>query len=147
LKRTRTLVIGGNAALLDGIVDWVANDAHFEIVGRVHSGSAVIDRLDELQAELVLINVSLPDMSGFEVARRIKKRAEPPLVVLISFYDSQAARLEGWAAGADGFVAESEITEQLTSLVRKLLRERDSDVDRRNSVVPFKRVPPREVSE
>jgi DNA-binding NarL/FixJ family response regulator len=147
LSRTRTLLIGGNAALLDGIVDWVANDAHFEIVGRVHSGSAAIDRIEALRAELVLINVSLPDMSGFEVARRIKARADAPLVVLLSFHDSQAARLESWAAGADGFVAQSEITGQLRSLLGDLLRKRDLGDESQDSVVPFKRVPPPDVSE
>jgi DNA-binding NarL/FixJ family response regulator len=146
LKRTRTLLIGGNAALLDGIVAWVANDPHFEIVGRVHSGSSAIDRIDELRAELVLINVSLPDMSGFEVARRIKTRPDSPLVVLLSFHDSQAARLAGWAAGADGFVSQSEITERLTSLVGDLHRQRELGVEKQGSVVSFKKVPPTDVS-
>ena len=130
--------------MLDGIVDWVANDAHFEIVGRVHSGSAAIDRIEALRAELVLVNVSLPDMSGFDVARRIKTRPSCPLVVLLSFHDSQAARLEGWAAGADGFVAQSEITERLTSLVAELLRNRGADSEKPSPVVPFTRTPPTE---
>jgi DNA-binding NarL/FixJ family response regulator len=131
---------------LDGIVDWVASDPQFEIVGRVHSGSAAIDRIDALRAELVLINVSLPDASGFEVARRIKTRADAPLVVLLSFHDSQAARLEGWAAGADGFLAQSEITAELTSLVRELLSKRNFDVEKKDSMAPLKRVPPTDIS-
>jgi DNA-binding NarL/FixJ family response regulator len=147
LTRTRTLLIGGHAALLDGIVDWVANDPQFEIVGRVHSGSAAIERIDALRAELVLINVSLPDMNGFEVVRRIKTRADSPLVVLLSFHDSQAARLEGWAAGADGFVPLSETTSVLTPLVGDLLRKRDSGVGKEGAVPPSKRVTPPDVSE
>ena len=95
-----------------------------------------------LHAELVLMDVTLPDMSGFEAARRIKARAEAPLVVLLSFHDSKAARLEAWAAGADGFVAKSELTESLTPLVGDLLRQRDFGTGEQGSVVSFKRVPP-----
>ena len=146
MSRTRTLLVGGNDAFLDGIVDWVANDAQFEVVGRAHSGSQVMDRIDELGVELVLMDVSLPDTSGFEVARRIKVLPDAPLVVLLSFYDNKATRLEAWAAGADGFVPLSETTSVLTPLVGDLLRRRDSGVGEKGSVIPFKRVPPTDLS-
>jgi DNA-binding NarL/FixJ family response regulator len=147
LSRTRTLLVGGNDAFLDGIVDWVANEAQFEVVGRAHTGSAVLDRIDVFCAELVLMDVSLPDMSGFEVTRLIKTRAHAPLVVLLSFYDNRATRLEAWAAGADGFVPFSETTSALTPLVGDLLRQRDSRVEKQGSVIPFKRVPPADLPE
>ena len=141
VSRARTLLVGANDVLLDGIADWLAQEPHFEIVGRAHTGSRALDEIETLRAELVLMDVTLPDMSGFEVARRIKAPAEAPLVVLLSFHDSQAARLEARAAGADGFVVKSGITECLTPLVGDLLRRRDLGVRERSSVVPFKRVP------
>jgi DNA-binding NarL/FixJ family response regulator len=146
LSRTRTLLVGGNDAFLDGIVDWVANEAQFEVVGRAHSGSVALDEIEALGAELVLMDVSLPDMSGFEVTRLIKVRADAPLVVLLSFYDNRATRLEAWAAGADGFVPLSETTSVLTPLVGDLLRQRAIHVGEQGSVIPFKRVPPTDLS-
>jgi len=147
VSRARTFLVGGNDAFLDGVVEWVARDAQFEVVGRAHSGSRALERIEALHAELVVMDVTLPDMSGFEVARRIKARDPAPLVVLLSFHDSKAARLEAWAAGADGFVAKSEITECLTPLVGDLLRQRDSVVGVEGSVISFTRVPPTEISE
>ena len=126
MTRTRTLLVGGNDAFLDGVGDWLAQEAQFEVVGRVHDGLLALARTEALRAELVLMDVTLPGMSGFEVARRIKAGADAPLVVLLSFHDSQAARLEAQAVGADGFVAQSETTECLTPLVENLLRQRDS---------------------
>jgi len=146
VSRARTLLVGGNDVFLDGVVDWVAQDAQLEIVGRAHSGTQALDQVETLRAELVLVDVILPDMSGFEVARRVKARADAPLVVLLSFYDTQAARLEAWAAGADGFVPLSETTSVLTPLVGDLLRRRDSGVGEKGSVIPFKRVPPTDLS-
>jgi DNA-binding NarL/FixJ family response regulator len=120
----RTLLVGSNDDFLDGVVDWMAQDTNFQVVGRAHSGTQAMVQLDALRADLVLVDVILPDMSGFEVARRMKAREDAPLVVLLSFYDTQAARLEAWAAGADGFVPQPETTMRLKPLVGDLFRQR-----------------------
>ena len=113
---------------LDGVVDWVASDPRLEVVGRAHSGLQALERIASLHAELVLVDVTLPDISGFEVARRAKASPNAPLVVLFSFHDSHAARQEAWSAGADGFVAKSETADCLLPLVGELLRRRSSGV-------------------
>ncbi len=146
MSRARMLLVGGNDAFLDGVVDWVARDPQLEVVGREHSGSQALERIEALKVDLVVMNVTLTDTNGFEVARRIKAGADAPLVVLLSFHDSQAARLEAWAAGADGFVAKSEITECLTPLVGDLLRRRDFGAGKQGSDNSFKRIPPTDVS-
>jgi len=146
VSRARTLLVGGNDVFLDGIVEWVASDARLEVVGRAHSGAETLEQIDALHAELVLMDVTLPDMNGFEVTRRIAERTDAPLVILLSFHDSQVARLEAWAAGADGFVAKSEITACLTPLVGDLLGRRELGLGKQGSVIPFKRVPPTDLS-
>jgi hypothetical protein len=47
----------------------------------------------------------------------------------MTFHDSHAARLEAWAAGADSFVAKSEITGRLTSIIEDLFRQRRREAD------------------
>ena len=122
------MLVAVNDVFLDGIVDWIARDARLEVVGRAHSGSKALKSLASLRGELVLVDVTLPDISGFELARRIKARPDAPLVVLFSFHDSHAARQEARAAGADGFVVTSEMAECLLPLVGELLRRRGSGV-------------------
>jgi DNA-binding NarL/FixJ family response regulator len=147
VSRTRTLLVAGNDAFLDGLVNWMAQDGQFEVVGTVNSGSQALERIDALKPDVVLMDVSLPDASGFVVSQRIKARPDAPLVVLLSFYDNRAARLEAWAAGADGFVAKSEMTGSLTPLLGDLLRRRGSGVRNQGSVTPSMPVPPKEGSE
>ena len=134
MSRARTLLVAGNDTFLDGVVAWMADDPRIDVVGRAHSGADVPERVEALQVDLVLMDVSLPDVSGFEVARRIKSRPSAPLVVLLSFYDSRVARLEAWAAGADGFCPTSETAESLRPLVGDLLREKNVGV---REQVPF----------
>ena len=147
MSRARTLLVAGNDVFLDGVVAWMAEDPRIDVVGRAHSGSEVLERIDALRVELVLMDVSLPDVSGFEVARRIKSRPSAPLVVLLSFYDSRVARLEAWAAGADGFVPTAETAECLRPLLGDLLRKEDVRVREQVTFVPTMPVKPAEDSE
>jgi len=142
LNRVKTVLVGGNDVFLDGVVDWVAGDTRLDIVARTNTGAHALELIEALGADLVLMDVTLPDMSGFEVTRRIAAQAGGPLVILLSFHDSHVARLEAWAAGADGFVGKSEITESLTPLVGDLLRQRETRAGEQGSVQPFKQVPP-----
>lgn len=147
MSRARTLLVGGNDVFLDGIVDWIAQDAQFEIVGRANTGAAALERIEALQVDLALVDVILPDMNGFEVSRRLKALPDAPLVVLLCFYDTQGARLEAWAAGADGFVPQAKTTTHLKPLVGDLLRRRNTAVREQGAVSSTSPVPPEDVAE
>lgn len=125
MRRARTLLVAANDFFLDGVSAWVAGDARIEVVGRAHSGAQALERIDALDVELVLVDATLPDASGFDLARRIKSRAGAPLVVMSSFHDGRAIRSAALAAGADGFVAQSETAVGLLPLVGELLRQRE----------------------
>jgi DNA-binding NarL/FixJ family response regulator len=123
--RIRVLLVDDNDDFLDGLSAWLAHDPRLDIVGRAHSGPDAILAVPRLRPDLVLMDVSMPDMNGFEATRQIKSNPNAPLVVLIAFHDSRAARLEAWAAGADGFVAKAETTERLMPVVRDLLQRQE----------------------
>jgi two-component system, OmpR family, response regulator CpxR len=146
VSRARTLLVAVDGVFLDAVCEWVADDERIEVVEIAHSGSAALERVESLGVELVLVDVTLPDMSGFEVVRRLKSRPDAPLAVLLSFYDSRAAQLEAWAAGADGFLPKSDMAEGLMPLVGDLLRRRNVGIRERGSVTTSMRVPPTDVS-
>jgi len=118
--------VAANVDFVESVADWMAQHPHLEVVGRAHSGAEAVARLGPTRAEIVLMDVTLPDTNGFEVATEIKSRPGAPLVVLLSFFNSEAVRLRAWAAGADGIVLKSEMTECLTPLVAELLGRRDA---------------------
>jgi DNA-binding NarL/FixJ family response regulator len=81
----------------------------FEVVGEAGDGREALRLASELQPELVLLDVQLPELDGFEVAERLV-RAGGPTVILIS---SRAARDYGGrveASEAHGFIPKSHLT-------------------------------------
>lgn len=125
MRGARTLLVAANDFFLDGVADWVAGDSRIEIVGRAHSGAQALERVQSLDVDLVLVDVLLPDTTGYEVARCLKARADAPLVVISSFDESRASRNAARAAGADAFLPKSETAAGLLPLVGELLHQRE----------------------
>ena len=96
-------------------------EAHgFEVVGEAEDGGAALAAVQRLRPELVLLDVRLPDVDGFEIARRLLDASGPtPQIVLISSHDSADLGEAVGASGARGFVSKSELTaEAITLLIR-----------------------------
>jgi len=88
------------------------------------SGAAALERAAESPPDLVLLDVMMPEMDGYEVARRLKAgsaTAHIPLV-MVTALDDRESRLQGLAAGAEDFVTKPVDRAELVVRVRNLLR-------------------------
>jgi DNA-binding NarL/FixJ family response regulator len=91
----------------------------FDVVGEAADGQSALDAVRELRPEIVLLDVQLPDLDGFEVATRLTNGGGGPAVVLTSSRDAADVEPYAAASGARGFVPKSELSgEALVALVR-----------------------------
>jgi DNA-binding NarL/FixJ family response regulator len=82
----------------------------FEVVGEAATGEEGVEVALDLRPDLVLLDVNLPDIDGFEVATRITADAQPPRVILTSSRDSTDFGPLVQKSGALGFVPKSELS-------------------------------------
>jgi DNA-binding NarL/FixJ family response regulator len=82
----------------------------FVVVGEAATGEEGVDVALELRPDLVLLDVNLPDIDGFEVATRITADSQPPSVILTSSRDSTDFGPLVEKSGALGFVPKSELS-------------------------------------
>lgn len=82
----------------------------FEVVGEAADGYAALDAVRELRPDVVLLDIQLPDLDGFEVAARLGDGEATPAVVLTSSRDraDYGARVE--QCGARGFIPKVELS-------------------------------------
>ena len=113
----RVLVVDDHASFRS-IVRRVLVADGFTIVGEAAGGAEAIRASRDLCPDLVLLDVQLPDIDGFEVAASLATQVDPPAVVLVSSRSraDYGARIED--CGARGFIAKSELS---GPAVRRLL--------------------------
>jgi len=82
----------------------------YQIVGEAENGAAALQAVKDLQPDLVLLDVQLPDMDGFQVAEMLCGQANPPAVVLTSSRDSADYGSCIQICGASGFVPKADLS-------------------------------------
>jgi DNA-binding NarL/FixJ family response regulator len=82
----------------------------FEVVGEAENGVHALRAAKELQPDLILLDVALPDFDGFEVAARLRQNGESPAIILISSRDSSDFGHLVRDSGALGFIPKAELS-------------------------------------
>ena len=90
------------------------------VVGIATSGDEALQLADELRPDLVLVDISLGEESGFDVARRLTdgSSGDPPAVIFVSTYDEREFSGRIAASSAVGFIAKTELSAER---IRQLL--------------------------
>ena len=106
----KTVLIVDDHASFRRAVRLVLEYEGYDVVGEAADGDAALAAADDLHPELVLLDVHMPGIDGFEVASRLSATENAPAVVLTSSRDASdfADRLSG--SGACGFVPKAELS-------------------------------------
>jgi DNA-binding NarL/FixJ family response regulator len=82
----------------------------FDVVGEAENGAEAVQKVEELHPEVVLLDVQLPDLNGFEVASILCRNGGSPAVVLVSSRDADDYGELIPACGARGFIPKAELS-------------------------------------
>jgi DNA-binding NarL/FixJ family response regulator len=90
-----------------------------EVVGSVSSGSAVLPAAVELEPDVIVLDVTLPDLTGLEICRCVKQSLPQIGVVLLSADDDLEMRAAAVAAGASSFLPKYSSMSSLVLAIRR----------------------------
>src|SRR5262245_41071704 len=105
----RVLVVDDHASFRSCASALLAAEG-FEVVGQAESGADALALSAELEPELVLLDIQLPDIDGFEVARRLLARDAEVKIVLVSSRDRSATGPAAQESGALGFIWKGDLS-------------------------------------
>ena len=96
----------------------------FEVLAAVGDGPSFLDAVERLQPDLCILDISMPHMSGIEVAQRIKQRDPNIRIVFVTLHDDADFRTAAFATGAEGYVTKARMAGDLLFAVREVLAGR-----------------------
>lgn len=117
----RILLVDNSPVFLRAIELILTPHAEVQLIGFANSGREALDRVGELQPDLVLLDLVMPAMDGLEVMRRLAGQPRRPRIIITTAHDDEEYRRAALRSGADGFLCKSELKDELLSLIRSLL--------------------------
>lgn len=114
----RLLLVDDNEDFLRAESAWLGVQPGFEVVGTARSGETALEAVPRLRPDIVLMDLAMPGMGGFEAIRVLKQLPSPPAIIAVSLHDSQVVRSEAAMSGADGFVPKARLSALLVPALR-----------------------------
>ena len=116
---TRVLIIDDDVDLCELVTEYLTGEG-FEVAA-VHEGPSGVARCLESKPELVILDVMLPGLGGFEVLSRIREQSKVP-VIMLTARGEDVDRIVGLEMGADDYLAKPFNPRELVARIRAILR-------------------------
>jgi CheY-like chemotaxis protein len=118
----RVLVVEDSEEFRKFICSTLRERPEFQIVGEVTDGLRALERADELQPDLILLDIGLPSLNGIEVAREIRKISPKSKILFVSQESSADVVGEALGTGAHGYVVKMDAGSELMKGVSAVVR-------------------------
>jgi DNA-binding response OmpR family regulator len=118
-QRPTVLVVDDEAGIVELMRDFLEADGFRALAAR--NGAEALATLAREQVECVLLDLMLPDISGFEVLRRIRELTDVP-VLIFSARDRDSDKIRGLRLGGDDYVVKSATPDEVLARVHAILR-------------------------
>ena len=118
----RVFVVDDFAPWRDFVLQELRENHNLQVVGVASDGLEAVQKVEELQPDLILLDIGLPSLNGIEVARRIRKRSPKSKILFVS-QESSADVVQGaLGSGAQGYVLKMDAGRELLEGVNAVLR-------------------------
>ncbi len=118
MEAIRVLIVDDHAIVRDGLTCLLALETDIAVVGEPSNGVLAVEMALELQPDVILMDLRMPEMSGLEAMRRIRADNPDLKFIVLTIYDSDEYVFEALEAGAKGFLLKDAHREELFRAIR-----------------------------
>jgi DNA-binding NarL/FixJ family response regulator len=117
----RILIADDHELVRQGMRVILSREPHWVVCGEATTGRQALDKAFELKPDVMILDLSLPEMNGVEVTRRVRSSL-PVAVLIVTVHDADQVVQEAIDAGASGYVLKADAGRTLADAVRAVLR-------------------------
>jgi DNA-binding NarL/FixJ family response regulator len=130
----RLLLVDDNAEFLETLVGTLTSN--FVVVGALANGESVLAHLAQLDPDIIILDISLPDINGFEIAKRLRKAGCFAKIVFMSNYEQREMVRAAFEIGAAGYVYKSRMVPDLIDAIKAVSQGDDLFWCSSSSLIP-----------
>jgi two-component system response regulator NreC len=118
MEKIRLLLVDDHAVVRSGLKMLLETQPDVVIAGEAETGAAAVELARTLAPDVVVLDITLPDISGIEVARQIHSARAQTAIVALTIHEDEQYFFEMLAAGASGYVPKRAAPEDLLTAIR-----------------------------
>ena len=122
MKSIRVLIADDHALVRAGIRALVERIKGVEVVAEAGKGSEALKLIDELQPTLILLDITMPDGSGFDVLEHVAKKLPNIRVIVLTVHEAGEYAIRALREGAQGFLPKSAASTELEQAIQTVMK-------------------------
>ncbi len=118
----RVLIVDDHAILRDGLKSLLSVEPDIQVVGEAATGAQALKMIRQLHPDVVLMDITMPDMTGLEATEVIKKGYPEIKVIALTVHENETYLKRMMQVGASGYVVKRAAAKELTTAIRTVMK-------------------------
>src|ERR1700735_2910523 len=135
VKTLRILIADDHDLMRRGVKALLQSHAGWEVCGEAHTGREAVAKAEELKPDIVILDISMPDLNGVDAAKRIRKGSPDTEVLILSVHYSDQLIRDILEAGVRGYIVKSDSDRDLIIAVETLANHKPFFTPRATEVI------------
>jgi two-component system response regulator NreC len=120
LNKLRVLLADDHAVIREGLKSLVNAQPDMHVVGEAENGRVALQRASEVQPDVVVMDVSMPELNGIEATGRLKQTSPQVKVLVLTVHEDKGYLRQLLKAGASGYVLKRAVAQELIHAIRTI---------------------------
>jgi DNA-binding NarL/FixJ family response regulator len=126
VKKLRILLADDHALLRGGARGLLQRRRGWRVVGEAATGKEAVEQAKKLKPDIAIVDISMPELDGVQATRQIREAVPNTKVVVLTMHESDELVKNALAAGAQGYVLKSDLTESLIKAIEDVAASKRS---------------------
>ena len=118
MKRIRLLIADDHVMFAQGLESLLHDE--FDLLGTAGNGEELVEATMRLQPDVILVDISMPVLNGFDAVRRIRSAGSEAKIIFLTMHDDATLLSEAFRCGASGYILKQAAGEELVNAIREV---------------------------